>query len=356
MQKTCSNCDGIFKIKSKVKNDTWALKFCSKCIKIQMESMLPQIKEYRKIHSLAQTKKEFNLSQSMLSRWGVIGPDKEKKLSCPDSLSDIQQEIITGNLLGDGSIPFLRKNSANSCFRIIQKKENIEYVKSLFDIYRPYSNGICEGIIRKPTQIDGKVYHDLEHWRGEYSQSCTLYTMTHPVFTDLRKKWYTTLDSKGGRKIVPSDVKLTWRTAAFWACDDGCNVVKNTRSFILHTDCFTSEEVEFLIIRLKQDLGIAASLIYKKGKPLIRMGGEQQVKFVSGIKEFIPWSCFSHKCLIKEKTSLVSLRSNNTSGFLYISWNKKRKKWVVQIKGVAVGGFSTLEEAVEAKEKYLQKL
>ena len=51
------------------------------------------------------------------------------------------------------------------------------------------------------------------------------------------------------------------------------------------------------------------------------------------------------------------MHRNNTSGYVGIHWNKDKKKWSVRIafkkERVHIGSFSTLEEAVQARDTYI---
>ena len=66
---------------------------------------------------------------------------------------------------------------------------------------------------------------------------------------------------------------------------------------------------------------------------------------------------------LKEGTNLLLLqarkRKNNTSGHKGISWDKQRKKWVVQIrlqgKNHKIGRFLNLKEAIEARKQAEKK-
>lgn len=267
--------------------------------------IVPKMKEYRKTHTPAETARKFGVSCSTLSYWGVIGPEKEKRLSCPHYLTTEQEETIAGNLLGDGCIPYIDASRGcgglNNHFSIGQNEERAEYINGLFKIYEPFSCGTHERQNRKPSTVNGKINHDIENWNGEYSGSIMMYTINHPVFTALRKKWYKEPYLKRSPKIVPSDLRLTWRTAAIWMCDDGTNYVeKRNRGLKLYTDCFTVAEVEFLIDRIKKDLDVSARINFRSGKPNIKINGDEWFKFIEGIKPFIPWRCFQYKCVNRQ--------------------------------------------------------
>lgn len=78
-------------------------------------------------------------------------------------------------------------------------------------------------------------------------------------------------------------------------CDDGTNYV-NQRSLVLYTDCFTCEEVEFLIHRIQKDLDVISRLNFRCGRPIIKIYGDNWFRFIEGIKPFVSWNCFKYKC------------------------------------------------------------
>lgn len=169
----------------------------------------------------------------------------------------------------------------------------------MYEIFEPFSKNIYENVkSKKPSRIDGRVSHD--HWNGEYCYSCMFNTCRHSIFTDLENKWYLRdnsgnyiLNSLGNRtKVVPRDLKLTWRIAAIWACDDGYNN-NNQKYFILCTDSFSNDDIKFLISRLQNDLGIKSSILKLKNE--IIMCNKNATAFIDGIKEYISWDCFAHK-------------------------------------------------------------
>lgn len=311
VNRICKNCSKPFTVSNpSVKNETCSNK-CAVTLRWKqhnkdIEQLLPEIKKYRKNHTPQETSDKFKISHSVLLKWGVLGPGAENRYALKYAkLSIEQQEIVNGNLLGDGSIPHNNNNRANNKFTINQKKDNVEYINSLYDIYSPFSIYLRESKKRKPSKVNGKINHDIENWGGEYSYSVTMYTISHPIFTELRNKWYEEPNVKNSKKIIPFDLRLTWRTVAFWACDDGSNCNTScpsstsqypTRKFTFYTDCFTKKEVEFLIDRLKIDINITAKLTRRKDSSLICVYGDEQVKLVQGIKPFIPWKCFNHKC------------------------------------------------------------
>ena len=145
---------------------------------------------------------------------------------------------------------------------------------------------------------------------------------------------------------MPPDLKITWRVAAVWSCDDGYNNSKSRR-FVLYTDCFSADDVAFLIFRLREDLDITAHLHFRKGKPLISMYGENRVRFINGITPFVSWRCFRHKLYCPPKIS------RNKSGRVGVFASDDAWFAKVKINGKWIGKWHrTFDEAVRTREEW----
>ena len=367
VNRKCECCEKDFVVEKPCKKTRFCSKKCAYEFRenetdVKLKQRLPEIITFRKTHTLEETARAFSTSLASLRRQGVYST--EQQLTCPDELGDVQREILNGNMLGDGCIPWvplIGESDRNTHFTIRQKQDFVEYIDGLYGIYQPYSCPVQSGEAKKPSRVDGKISHKVEHWNGEYCYYSFLYTLTHPVFTKERIRWYEEPYVKKSRKIVPSDLRLTWRTAAIWMCDDGSNHgndvivgrTYNPRYLMLHTESFTFQDVEFLISRLKDDLGIIGTVNRHNGKPTIRVGSDDWFEFIENIKPYIPWSCFQYKCINRKKVD------KNKSGFEGVHFH--HGKWYAyksfRMNGVFkhyhIGSFSTAEEASEARERWL---
>lgn len=311
----CPICHKIFKRK---KSQLSSCNCCSsKCAnefikaknEVSRKLLLPSIIEFYENHTMQETADKFESHLSTISNLlrsnGVYSDATNKRNNCPNELSKEQQEYMVGNLLGDGSICYLKLGTGyNTCFRLTQNIKNKEYLEGLFGIYSPFSSRIHYKKTRKPSKVDGKISHDIKYWNGEYTESGQIYTICHPIFTELRKKWYQDPYAKRSQKIVPKDMRLTWRAAAVWACDDGSNYCDTyQRSLVLYTDSFSKDTVEYLIERIKLDLNIHSTIQKRLENYLIRIGSDEWFKFIEQIKPYIPWQCLQYKCRNRLKTS-----------------------------------------------------
>jgi hypothetical protein len=222
-------------------------------------------------------------------------------LILPNELSEIQHDVIIGNLLGDGTLAACL-GMRNSNFRINQEIKKKEYVEYLQKIYAPFSvNDLYEGKSKKPRRIDGKISH--EFWDGGFCYYAKMETHCHPIFTKLREKWY-----PNGVKIVPKDLILNWQILAIWFCDDGCNQAKNRHAFI-STNNFTMDDVGFLVKKLYDDLGVETSIQLKDGNPIIYIPAKSFINFMTNITPHITYNCMKYKCDLSEYIVPIMLNS-----------------------------------------------
>ena len=200
-------------------------------------------------------------------------------------LTDIQLDIINGTLLGDGYISKEINDKRNNRYRFKQKLANKEYVDYIYNELKEYCSAPPrDGIGRKPTKINGKITHRLEDWQGEYCYSYVFETRKFPIFKELRKKWYT------HRKIVPNDLKLNPRVLSHWMWDDGCNNPGH-KSITLHTNCFSKDEIYFLVELLKKTFGFSCCA----QKKVIQIRAKSYFNFIETIKPYCLWDCMRHK-------------------------------------------------------------
>jgi hypothetical protein len=253
-----------------------------------------------------------------------------RKENVPEKLTSEQIEVITGNLLGDGSISWKPKKTYNNFFSIRQCSAHAEYLEWLADIFKPYTSQVCEIKSRKPKSINGKINHEIENWNGEFCYSKQFYTCAHSIFSSLRLKWYKSPHEKKSPKNIPRDIKLTWRIAAIWHMDDGSIGQKHSRKIIIATNSFSEDDVNFLLYRLKQDLGVLGKISFdRKKQPVIGIYGDSVVSFVEGIHSgLLP----SQSWLQKNNHGYVSQLINKYPDlFCHIKQHKRLKspdEWV----------------------------
>lgn len=220
---------------------------------------------------------------------GLVLGREHKKL--PD-LSEIQYDIITGSLLGDGHLTKSSKTK-NSRLSKKQSKEKKEYLDWTFKELKEYSAHLREVVSEDKLDQDHRghiVRKKIEKRLIGYSYS----TYAHPNLTKLRNIWY-----HNNIKTVPKNLILTPRVIAIWYCDDGSNCVRQ-RTATICTQSFTFQEVENLIFKLNK-LELFPSLDKIKSKytnkymPILKFRKESYDNLIALVKPFIIWPCFDYK-------------------------------------------------------------
>ena len=181
-------------------------------------------------------------------------------------LTDIQKSILTGKLLGDGSI---HKANINWSLVFGHKKEHIEYInetqKILGNIIIPTHRYRTSGY--GTTMIDVKTRF-LNSITSEFSS------------------WY----NKKGTKIVPSNIKLDEISLAYWYMDDGSlshhDSQQDRANFAI---CGFDKKSSENLINALSIIGISG-VLYKDTKNYyrIRLNKDDADKMFKMIAKYIP--------------------------------------------------------------------
>lgn len=149
-------------------------------------------------------------------------------------LTTIQQEILTGLMLGDGCLE-LTKHGKNASLRITRSRDDSSYIDHHVNIFHNFGAKRSDGEVN--DKRTGKIY-----------LRSMLHTSVHVFFTNEYEKWYI-----NGYKSIPADLKLTPLVLATWFADDGSIIVeKRNYAAKLATHGFSKTEVEILQKQLKQ--------------------------------------------------------------------------------------------------------
>lgn len=225
--------------------------------------------------SVSAWKKKYNISKIQI---------KQEKF--PALLTDEQKEIIDGVLLGDGwlSNPKTGNRNKNSYLGIEHSAEQLSYLEHLNQALKPYAYNIYNKVRNNPFKTKETHKKNIE--------LCGFHTAQLEIFTKLREKWY-----PQDKKIVPRDLNLTWRTLAYWFCDDGSNLLGKRcirRHGVLCTNSFSIDDVEFLISKIKEK-NIECSYYLNYNQPLILLQKSTFMNFIENIKNFVTFDCLQHK-------------------------------------------------------------
>lgn len=210
-------------------------------------------------------------------------------------LGSQQQELITGSLLGDGSLTKVYSPNQNSAFVETHGIAQKSYLLWKQELLKPLSYKKLMYQMRPAIlpKKNGKLCRD----KNRMLRCCLLKTSSHWYFTDLEKKWYLrnidggyVFDSAGNRiKTVP-DIVMTPFVLSVWYFDDGYNRPKQK------TACICSQnfsEQECLILRDKiRSLGIKNEVTKQKK---IYIGTSTYFDFMEIIKMYLPCNKIAYK-------------------------------------------------------------
>lgn len=152
--------------------------------------------------------------------------------------SDIQSDILTGSMLGDGHLGLNRKNrSINARFIIRRALKDSAYLMWEYDIFKEFcsNNSIRE-------------YSDYHSKTKKSYPGVSFTTLSNPLFTERHSIWY------NGIKRVPCDLKINQLIMLIWFLDDGCVIrtKSNKLEIKLSTDGFIKDDSLFLCELLQQ--------------------------------------------------------------------------------------------------------
>lgn len=175
------------------------------------------------------------------------------------------RSMVTGILLGDGSINKLKK-----FLRLQQAEKRLGWLQQVQESFS--SMGVKSRIIpinsKTSTHQDGRIVHT--------GPSFLLYTTVCDEFRDLRRTWY----PDDGAKRVPKDLRLDPVSIAHWLCGDGS---RSGSGFTFYTNGFVEEDVDLLILRLRGDLGIESRKVrhVRPGQFVITVGRMEEARKIA---------------------------------------------------------------------------
>jgi hypothetical protein len=178
-------------------------------------------------------------------------PKKARKRINSDSpliITDYLKQALIGLILGDVS---LEKATSNSNVRLrFDQSSSIHssYLYFLYNLFKDYTLTPPKSTNRKPDKRTGKIYNSL-----------IFKTRMLPCNNFLWDLFY-----KNRIKIVPLNIQelLTEVSLAFWIMDDGG--LGQSGQLILHTNSYSSDEVDLLIKVLKCKFNIQSRKSLKK--------------------------------------------------------------------------------------------
>lgn len=185
------------------------------------------------------------------------------------NLTQRQQDVLIGTLLGDGCLEINGKNVRLRVDHSVIQKQLTDWV---FNEFQGFSS-------KNPYFIDqydvrtNKSYH---HYRFQ--------TQSNPIFNPYHSWFYL-----NKRKIVPKDIKnllINPLSLAIWYMDDGFRR-RDCIGLYLCTSAFTSEEHKLLLKTLKVNFDLDAKVHFAAGNPRIYIPSSCARKFCELVSPFI---------------------------------------------------------------------
>lgn len=191
----------------------------------------------------------------------------------PAVLTEEQQQVLTGSMLGDGYL-FKFARSANAGLAIGRASKDLAYLQYEQTVFR----GFCSSPIATRTYRDtrtGNVYTNVK-----------FRTCASPIFTAWHRDWYV-----AGRKCLPKHLELTPLSCAIWFADDGSITFASGGCLMsLYTDGFTHEETARLVALLTTQLGPGFTVRRKGDHRFIGIAGSARRAFCRYIDAVFPVS------------------------------------------------------------------
>jgi hypothetical protein len=181
-------------------------------------------------------------------------------------LSRTAQEVVTGSLLGDGSIP-----ARQAMLQMIHCRAQEEYVRLKARALGELRPVITDGSARATK--GGRV-HLTTHCRTHASRALRIF----------RNRFY-----PDGTKHVPADLRLTPRILAIWFLDDGHTHAfsRNGASSQIAAHPFVGDGIGRLVDRLRDELGLEG-YIRASSPGRIQFGAEATVRLSEAVAPFCP--------------------------------------------------------------------
>jgi recombination protein RecA len=200
-------------------------------------------------------------------------------LSRTMQLSQIQQEVLVGTLLGDGC---LAKHGKHHRLHIKHKNAQRNLAEFKYETFREF--------ISMPL-------HQFDQKLGGKNYPCVQFaSRTNPIFSEWHSRFY-----QDGHKIVPKEIAcyLTPLSLAVWFMDDGA---ADYAGVTIQTHSFTLSEVELLVSAVKESFGLEANSRKNKGHWLLYIKAVSLEHLEKTIKPYL-LSNFEYKLIpTRDKT------------------------------------------------------
>jgi len=225
-------------------------------------------------------------------------------------ITDMEKEIIIGEVLGDGNLTIWKKtNGGTPCYRhSSQFKKYLEWLVTIFP-------SLTWAEITK-------TIHSQKKKDGTNVESYNLRSLCHPDLISLYRDFYY-INEKGKQvKKVPKNLVITPTILRHYFLGDGTAGLfsagrdrKGKKKFCWQMSIsacdYTKKEIEEILIPQLKNLGIIATLTHKKKKYRIRLSSRSFDRFYEIIGP-CPVDCYSYKWMPEEVKNKFSIEDEKT--------------------------------------------
>ena len=180
------------------------------------------------------------------------------------TMTERQRQILDGMLLGDAHLE-RQRGALSARLKVEHSVAQSAYVHWKFSEWRLWVRTPPTERIR-PNRL------------GTCSRNVGFTTLAHLEFETARLRFY-----RERRKVVPYDLELTPLSMAVWFMDDGSRKSNQCRGLYLNTQSFTAEEVDFLRVVMRRDVGIETSVRQQRDGLQIYVPSNSVTEFLSFI-------------------------------------------------------------------------
>lgn len=180
-------------------------------------------------------------------------------------ISQKQQDLLIGTLLGDGNLQTFTNSGQTWRYRALHKAEHKKYIDHKYDLLKNY----CKTAPSFSSVWDERTQKNQGRWFFNTLTTTDFYHIAHLFykFDQKTKKW---------KKRVPVTIEkyLTPRAIAYWYMDDGAlKWLNHSNAMRICTDSFTLNDVNRLrrILFEKYKISTNVSTYNKISGPIYRI-------------------------------------------------------------------------------------
>lgn len=182
-------------------------------------------------------------------------------------LSEIEEQVVIGSLLGDGWIDISNKERQYCRLGFEHSMKQELYCLFKYDLLKR---------IGKEPKIR-KRYDKRDNF-SNISELITFKSLQHPLFLSYRNNWYNPT-----KQLCKKDFdKLGPLGLAIWYMDDGWN---QKYGACISTQCFSNSDLQYMRDKLEERFGLTCTI---RGNNVLYITSESKERFFSIIKEYVP--------------------------------------------------------------------